>query len=142
MENKYTIAEILMNMHEGRVLFLKTDTMEILYSPFEYLKNFLPENPTEEDYEKLPSKEEVHIYLLPTYEFINHKSIMSEFTKMIYDNKEARKELFNILRYHDYLDKFYECLKKYDLYDEYKDYSSDYYEFVFNEWCLERNIEF
>ena len=66
---------------------------------------------------------------------------MSEFTHNIYDNKEARKELFNILRNHDYMDKFYECLKKYNLYDDYRYYASDYYNFVFKEWCLKYNIK-
>lgn len=51
----YTITDILMQIHEGQCFFLKTDTMEIV-DPWDYLKIYLPENPTEDDYEKLPSK--------------------------------------------------------------------------------------
>ncbi len=137
---KCTIADVLMEIHYRECIFLKTDTLEIV-NLMDYFKKFLPENPTEEDYEKLPSKESLNIYPLPDYDFINHKSIMSEFTHNIYDNKEARKELFYILRNHDYMDKFYECLKKYNLYDEYRVYASDYYNFVFREWCEKYNIK-
>ena len=50
------------------------------------------------------------------------------------------KELFYILRNHNYIDKFYECLKKHNLYEEYCEYSSDYYNYVFKEWCKIHNI--
>ena len=139
-EKKYTIVDVLMDIHQNDCLFLKTDTMELV-NPMDYLKKYLPENPTEKDYEKLPRKESLNIYPLPGYNFLDHKSIISEFVHNIYDNKEARKELFNILRYYDYMDKFYECLKKYNLYDDYYDYASDYYIFVFKEWCKKYHIK-
>ncbi len=135
-----TVADVLMDIHDRQGVFLKADAMEIV-SPMDYLKKYLPENPTDEDYQKLPTLESLNIYPLPSYEFIDHKYIMSEFTHNIWDNKEARKELFYTLRYYDYMDKFYECLKKYDLYDEYRDYASDYYHFIFREWCKKYNIK-
>ena len=104
---KCTIADILMDIHYMECVFLKTDTMEIV-NPWDYLKKHLPENPTDEDYEKLPSKASLNIYPLPSYEFIDHKSIMSEFVKNIWDDKQTRQELFYILRNHDYMDKFYD----------------------------------
>ncbi len=134
-----TIADVLMDIHDNQCLFFKTDTMEIV-NPFDYLKEYLPKNPTEEDYEKLPTKESLNIYPLPSYRFIDHKNIMSEFTHGIFDN-EIRKELFNILRNHNYMDKFYDCLKKHNLYDECSDYAADYYNFVFRIWCEENNIK-
>ena len=143
MSNKeqYTIADVLMDIHDRECLFLKTDTMEIV-NPWDYIKGYLPENPTDEDYEKLPTKESLNIYPLPSYDFINHKAIMSEFVKNIWDDKETRKELFYILRNHDYMDKFYDGLKKHNLYEEYRDYSSDYYHYVFREWCEKHGIKF
>lgn len=138
---KYTIADILMDIHDMECVFLKTDTMEIV-NPWDYLKKYLPDNLTEEDYEKLPSKVSLNIYPLPSYEFIDHKSIMSEFVKNIWDDKQTRQELFYILRNHSYMDKFYDCLKKHDLYEEYRDYSTDYYNYVFREWCEKHNINF
>lgn len=43
---KYTIADILMHIHDMECAFLKTDTMEIV-NPWDYLKKYLPDNPTE-----------------------------------------------------------------------------------------------
>lgn len=134
-----TIADVLMDIHDNECLFLKTDTMELV-NPFDYLKEYLPENPTDEDYEKLPSKESLNIYPLPNYRFIDHKSIMSEYTHGI-DDKEIRKELFYILRNYNYMDKFYDCLKKHNLYEDYRYYASDYYNFVFRQWCEKYNIK-
>lgn len=129
---KYTIADVLMYIHDRECLFLKTDIMEIV-EPIDYLLKYLPENPTEEDYEKLPTKASLHIYALPNYEFIDHEFIMRFFVKNIIEDKEVRKELFYILRNRDYLDKFYESLKKHNLFDEYRNYSSDYYHSVFRQ---------
>ena len=134
-----TIADVLMDIHDNQCLFLKTDTMEIV-NPFDYLKEYLPKKPTEEDYKKLPTIESLNIYQLPSYKFIEHKNIMSEFTHSIFD-KEIRKELFYTLRNYNYMDKFYDCLKKHKLYDEYRDYAKDYYNFVFRIWCEENNIK-
>ena len=139
-KDKYTIIDALMDIHYGECVFLKTDTMELV-NPMDYLRKYLPENPTAEDYEKLPSKKSLNIYPLPSYEDIEHKNIMSEYVHNIYDNKEVRKELFYILRNHNYMDKFYECLKKYNLYDDYYNYASDYYNFIFNDWCEKYNIK-
>lgn len=138
---KYTIADILMDIHDMECVFLKTDTMEIV-EPWDYIKKYLPENPTEEDYKKIPSKASLNIYPLPSYEFINHKQIMSEFVKNINDDKDMRKDLFYILRNHNYMDKFYDYLKSHDLYEEFRSYSSSYYHFVFREWCEKHNIKY
>lgn len=137
---KCTIADVLMNIHDRQCLFLKTDTMEIV-NPMDFLEKYLPENPTEEDYEKLPTKASLHIYALPGYEFINHEFIMRFYVKNMIDDKEIRKELFYILRNHDYLDKFYVSLKKHNLFEEYREYSSDYYHSVFRQWCEKNNIK-
>ena len=47
------------------------------------------------------------------FDEINHKEVMKDFIKFggIYD-KEIRKQLFNALRYHDYVNKFLAKLKK------------------------------
>jgi hypothetical protein len=38
------------------------------------------------------------------------------------------------------MDKFYECLKKNNLYEECCEYSSDYYNYAFKERCKIHNI--
>lgn len=136
---EYTVLDVIMHIHYRESCFLKIDTMEIV-NPFDYLKKYLPENPNEEDYQKLPSLESLHIYPLPSYEFICHKEIMSWYVKEMVEDKEFRKKLFSVLKYHDYMDKFYEVLESNHLYDEFRDFSFDYYYSVFKEWCKEREI--
>ena len=65
-KKQYTIADVLMDIHDRECIFLKMDTMEIV-NPWDYLKKYLPANPTDEDYEKLPSKASLNIYPLPSY---------------------------------------------------------------------------
>lgn len=138
---KVSITDILMKIHDRSIVFFKADTMEIV-SLKHYLDKYVPKNPTEEDLEKVPSLESLNIHALPNYDFLNHKYIMSEYVRTIYDNKETRKKLFYILRNHDYMDKFYDCLQKHDLYDDYRNYCYDYYIAAFEEWCIERNIKY
>lgn len=136
-----TVIDILRQTHESEIYFLKTDTMEIV-KPFDYLKKFLPANPTDEDYKKLPSKRSLNIYALPSYEFINHKEIMTWYVKEMIEDKEVRKELFSVLRNYNYMDKFYEVLNKYNLFDDYDQFSYDYYLSVYDQWCKKEDIKF
>lgn len=68
-----------------------------------------------------------------TFDEINHKEVMKDFIKFggIYE-KEIRKQLFNALRYHDYVNKFLAKLKELKLYDDFIAHSSDYYNSVFS----------
>ena len=95
---EYTVLDVIMHIHYRESCFLKIDTMEIV-NPFDYLKKYLPENPNEEDYQKLPSLESLHIYPLPSYEFICHKEIMSWYVKEMVEDKEFRKKLFSVIIY-------------------------------------------
>lgn len=74
--------------------------------------------------------------------WIKTNSDVNVFVKSIKDDKETRQELFYILRNYDYMDKFYDCLRKHNLYEKYCNYSSDYYNYVFREWCEKHNIKF
>lgn len=77
-----------------------------------------------------------------TFEEIDHKEVMKDFIKFggIYD-KEIRKQLFNALRYHDYVEPFLAKLKELNLYDDFIAHSSDYYESVFSGWIEENEVE-
>lgn len=74
--------------------YLKKDTIEIV-KPWKYLKIFFLERPT---------KEFLNIYSSPNYEFIDYKEVMLEFTKNIWNDKEARVIL---LKNYAHIDKFY-----------------------------------
>ena len=58
-----------------------------------------------------PSYEELSIYELPSYEKINHIEIMRFYVKNCIIDVKIRKELFDTLRNHDYIDKFNNVLK-------------------------------
>ena len=88
-----------------------------------------------------PSYEELNIYELPSYEEINHIEIMRFYVKNCIIDTKIRKELFDTLRNHNYIDKFNDVLKKYDLQDEYMNVSSFYYQSIIEEWLDKNNIK-
>lgn len=67
------------------------------------------------------------------FDEIDHKEVMKDFIKFggIYE-KEIRKQLFNALRYHDYVEPFLAKLKELNLYDDFIAHNSDYYNSVFS----------
>ena len=57
------------------------------------------------------------------------------------EDKSIHQELFYILRRHEYMDAFYEALKKHNLYQDYCDMSDDFFRQIINEWQEEHNIK-
>ena len=78
--------------------------------------------------------------MLPSYEKVNHKKIMTLYVKRNIDEKEIRQSLFYVLRNHDYMDKFYNKLREYGLFYDYINYSNDYYQVILNDWMIANNI--
>lgn len=140
-----TLLDILRIIPERSVLYFKIDTGEIV-NPFDYIKKYLPKNYntlTSKEKEKLniPKCEDLNIYRLPTYEEINHKKIMTLYVKTSITDKEIRQALFYSLRNHEYMDKFYNLLRKYELFKEYLYFSDEYYNEIINNWKKENKIE-
>ena len=79
--------------------------------------------------------------MLPEYKEINHKDIMTLYVKRKVENKEVRRNLFYTLRNYDYMDKFYNNLRKYGLFKDYLDYSNYYYKDIIDNWIERNNIE-
>ena len=106
--------------------------MEIV-NPYDCIKKF-------KDFDKssledknnsiIPHHKELNIYKLPTYDDINHEIVMRFYVKECVIDKKVRKELFDTLRNHDYIDKFNNTLKKYNLYEEYMEFSYGYYDSI------------
>ena len=63
------------------------------------------------------------------------------YDKEIVKDKSIRQELFYILRRHEYMNAFYEALKKHNLYQDYYDMSDDFFRQIINEWQEEHNIK-
>lgn len=90
---------------------------------------------------RLPVKDENNFRFL-TYDEIDHKDIMRFYVKECVDDKEIRKQLFNILRRYDYIESFIEKLNELSLYDEFEMVCGDIYEQLFFEWTEKNELKF
>lgn len=90
---------------------------------------------------RLPVKDENNFRFL-TYDEINHKDIMRFYVKECVDDKEIRKQLFNILRRSDYIESFIEKLNELSLYDEFEIVCGDIYYQIFHEWAEKNDLKF
>lgn len=77
-----------------------------------------------------------------TYDEIDHKDIMSFYVRECVEDKMIRKQLFSILRRHDFVDAFVDELGKYDLYDDFEMICGDIYIQIFHEWEEKNEISF
>jgi len=77
---------------------------------------------------------------LPRYKDIDHKSIMSFYVREFVEDKEMRRKLFNILRNHDFMDRFLAAVKELELYEEYIMVTDDIYIQLAEEWAEESGI--
>lgn len=126
---------IIKNWHS---YYLKLDTLELV-SPSDYYHKYISddyESLSKEEQAKIiiPRLEEFNIHKLPDYSLIEPKDIMSSFVKYHVTDKEERKILFYALRNDEFIDKFHNELRKLLLFKEYYDYSSEYYEGIYNKW--------
>lgn len=142
---RITLVDIIRIMKDRKAMFYKSDIKSIV-KPFDYLKEYIPDNYDElsdEEKEKLniPDDKDLNIYILPDYEDLNHKEIMTLYVKRNINDKEIRKALFYALRNYDYMDKFYNNLRKYGLFTDYLEYSNYYYEQIIRDWKIKNNIE-
>lgn len=90
---------------------------------------------------RLPMKDENNFRFL-TYDDIDHKDIMRFYVKECVDDKEIRKQLFNVLRSIDYVSAFLEKLHELNLYDEFEMICGDIYEQLFFEWAKKNGLDF
>lgn len=91
--------------------------------------------------EKIPLKDENN-FCLPTYKEIDHEEIMRFYVREFVEDKEIRKQLFYILRRHDYVRPFIEELRKLDLYDDFEMIGGDIYDQIFREWAEKNELSF
>ena len=122
------------------ILYYKTDINSIV-KPYDYMEKYIPDNYdllSDEEIKKLniPDYKDLNIYMLPDYKDLNHKEIMTLYVKKNVNDKEIRQALFFALRNYDYMDKFYNNLRKYGLFKEYLEYSNYYYEQVIKDWKI------
>lgn len=90
---------------------------------------------------QLPVKDENNFRFL-TYDEIDHKEIMRFYVKECVDDKDIRRQLFNILRCSDYVDSFIKMLRELDLYDDFEMVCGDIYDQIFFEWAEKNDLNF
>lgn len=142
---RINLIDIIRIIKDRMNMYYKTDINSIV-KPFDYLKKYIPDNYDElsdEEARKLniPDYENLNIYMLPAYNDLNHKDIMTLYVKKNINDKEIRKVLFYTLRNYDYMDKFYDNLRRYGLFKDYLEYSNYYYEQIIRDWKIKNNIE-
>ena len=140
-----TLIDVLRIMRDRMAIFYKTDIKNIV-RPYDYIKEYLPDNYGKLSFEEkksihIPSYEELNIYRLPDYQELNHKKIMTLYVKNNVKEKGIRQPLFYALRNHEYMDKFYDCLREYGLFNDYLFYSEDYYKEKLREWQINNDIK-
>ena len=58
------------------------------------------------------------------------------------EDKEMRRQLFDILRRRDYMDLYLDKLHELDLYEDFDEVCGDIYIQIFDEWAKENNLNF
>lgn len=90
---------------------------------------------------RIPKKDDNNFRFL-TYDEIDHKNIMRFYVKECVEDKEIRKQLFDILRRHDFMDAFLERLRKLNLYDDFEMVCGDVYIQLFFDWAEKNGLKF
>ena len=132
-----TVTELMLAIKRwNTVIFYHKDTNTFDGLPFSSIE--------EEDLDMnavIPIKD-YNNFLLPSYEEINHKDIMSFYVKECVEDKAIRKQLFDILRRHDFVDAFVEALHKLNLYEDFDVVCGDIYNQIFLEWAEKNELKF
>lgn len=132
-----TILELMLLIKKrDDLLFYHKDTNVFDRCPLSeiQLKNIDPDA-------KIPWKDDNNFRFL-SYDEIDHKEIMSFFVRECVEDKEIRKQLFYILRRHDYVDSFVDGLRKYNLYEDFDMVCGDIYIQIFHEWKEKNELSF
>lgn len=131
-----TIIDLMLAIRDRKIIFYHKDTNQFDCFPCSQieLQNLSPDA-------RIPYKD-TNNFPLPSYEEINHKEIMSFFVREFVDDKNLRKQLFNILRRHDYMDAYLDILQEQNLYDDFIEICGDIYVQIFEEWARKNDLDF
>lgn len=138
------IVELMLSINDNSRIFYHKDTntfdeMPISEIQLKKLKEKIDKNM--EINERIPYKDDNN-FSLPTYEEIDHKEIMRFYVDEFVDDKTSRKELFYVLRRHEYVDAYLEKLRELALYDDFIDACGDIYIQIFSDWAEKNGLVF
>ena len=109
-----TIIDIMLAVRERCPVFYHKDTKQFDRLPYSATETLDPN-------ERLTIGGDGNTFMLPTYEEINHKDIMRFYVRECVEDKEIRRQLFNILRRDKYMDAYLDKLHELDLYEDFVD---------------------
>ena len=130
-----TIIDVMLAVRERNPVFYHKDTKQFDRLPYSETE-ILDLN------EKLTIGGDGNTVMLPTYEEINHKDIMRFYVRECVEDKEIRRQLFNILRRDDYMDAYLDKLHELNLYEDFDIVCGDIYIQIFDEWTKENDLDF
>ena len=132
-----TITELMLHIDNSfKLLFYHRDTNVFDGYPISEIQfKTLDKNA------RIPEKDENNFRFL-SYDEINHKEIMRFYVRECVEDKEIRKQLFNVLRRTDYVKPFVEALRSMDLYEDFDMVCGDIYMQMFEEWAERRKLDF
>ena len=130
-----TIIDVMLAVRERNPVFYHKDTKQFDRLPYSETE-ILDLN------EKMTIGGDRNTVMLPTYEEINHKDIMRFYVRECVEDKEIRRQLFNILRRDDYMDAYLDKLHELNLYEDFDIVCGDIYIQIFDEWTKENDLDF
>lgn len=131
-----TIIDLMLAIREEFTIFYHKDTKQFDHFPFSGIER------KELAFDKLIPINDANNFRLPTYKEINHEEIMRFYVKEYVEDKEIRKQLFDILRLNEYMDAYLDKLHELNLYDDFIDACGDVYIQIFEEWADKNNLYF
>ena len=131
-----TIIDLMLAIRENCIIFYHKDTKIFDNLPISEieLKELDPDA-------RIPIKD-LNNFRLPSYEEINHKEIMRFYVREYVEDKEIRKQLFDILRRDKFMYAYLGKLHELNLYDKFLDACGDIYIQIFEEWADENDLDF
>ena len=130
------IIDLMLAIRERHTLFYHKDTNQFDYFPISELER------RELDPDALIPMNDPNNFRLPSYEEVDHEDIMRFYVREYVEDKEIRKQLFDILKRHEYIDAYRDKLHELNLYDDFVDACEDIYIQIFKEWAEENNLDF
>ena len=131
-----TIIDLMLAIKGNYPIFYHKDTNQFDLLPFSEIeeRNLSPDA-------LIPIFDDNN-FRLPAYKEIDHEEIMRYYVKEHVEDKEIRKQLFDILRRHKYIDAYLDKLRELNLYDDFVDACGDIYIQIFKEWADKNNLSF
>ncbi len=131
-----TIIDLMLAIRERRTIFYHKDTNQFDHLPFSEIerRELKPDA-------RIPINDPNNLRL-PSYEEINHEEIMRFYVRECVEDKEIRKQLFDILKRNEYMDAYLDKLRELNLYDDFVGSCGDDYIQIFKEWADKNDLDF